>query len=232
VSLILEALKKLDREKQAPQRGVLVVGPSAWPSPREGRLQAGFLGVAVLALAGVAAAVWLARTQRTVAVHAPQGGRAATAPAVSPARPVEPGRPAQAAAPGPGTRSVRRPVAEQRAAAEDGAGGPALAGDAAADDGGRGAAGPAIEPPAPADDAAIPAAPSGGPSSRASAREAPRRPGEFELQAISAQDGRPVAVLNDRLVREGDAFDGVRVLRIGLDEVEIEVGGRRRIVKF
>ena len=55
---------------------------------------------------------------------------------------------------------------------------------------------------------------------------------DFELQAISAQNGHPVAVLNDRLVREGDSFDGVRVLRIGADEVEIEVAGRRRIVKF
>jgi hypothetical protein len=55
---------------------------------------------------------------------------------------------------------------------------------------------------------------------------------DFELQAISAQNGQPVAVLNDRLVREGDSFDGVRVLRIGADEVEIEVAGRRRIVKF
>jgi len=33
-------------------------------------------------------------------------------------------------------------------------------------------------------------------------------------------------------VREGDSFDGVKVLRIGGDEVEIEVGGRRRVVKF
>jgi len=41
-----------------------------------------------------------------------------------------------------------------------------------------------------------------------------------------------VAVLNDQLVREGDTFDGVRVLRIGADEVEIEVAGHRRVVKF
>jgi len=39
-------------------------------------------------------------------------------------------------------------------------------------------------------------------------------------------------VLNDQLVREGDTFDGVRVLRIGADEVEIEVAGHRRVVKF
>jgi hypothetical protein len=54
----------------------------------------------------------------------------------------------------------------------------------------------------------------------------------YQLQAISAQDGHPVAILNDRLVREGDSFDGVKVIRIGADEVEIEVAGRRRVVKF
>ncbi|HZM50158.1 MAG TPA: hypothetical protein VFE68_06690, partial [Vicinamibacteria bacterium] len=65
-------------------------------------------------------------------------------------------------------------------------------------------------------------------------RSAARRPGsaEFELQAISAQNGQPVALLNDRLVHEGDTFDNVKVVRIGVDEVEIEVAGRRRIVKF
>jgi hypothetical protein len=56
--------------------------------------------------------------------------------------------------------------------------------------------------------------------------------GVFQLQAISAQDGHAVAILNDRLVREGDSFDGVKVVRIGADEVEIEVAGHRRVVKF
>jgi hypothetical protein len=52
------------------------------------------------------------------------------------------------------------------------------------------------------------------------------------LNAISRQDGHPVALLNDRLVREGDAFDGVRIVRIGETEVEIEVGGKRRVIGF
>jgi hypothetical protein len=55
---------------------------------------------------------------------------------------------------------------------------------------------------------------------------------ELRLNAISTQDGRPVAILNDRLVREGDAFDGIRVLRIGEAEVEVEVNGRRVVVRF
>jgi hypothetical protein len=41
-----------------------------------------------------------------------------------------------------------------------------------------------------------------------------------------------VALLNDRLVREGDMFAGVRVIRIGEDYVEIEVKGERRTIRF
>jgi hypothetical protein len=73
------------------------------------------------------------------------------------------------------------------------------------------------------------------PPTAAAARGKEPRPGAappYQLQAISAQNGHPVAILNDRLVREGDSFDGVKVLRIGADEVEIEVAGRRRVVKF
>jgi hypothetical protein len=52
------------------------------------------------------------------------------------------------------------------------------------------------------------------------------------LQAISQRDGQPVALLSDRLVREGDSFDGIRVLRIGDEEVEVEVDGERRVIRF
>ncbi len=55
---------------------------------------------------------------------------------------------------------------------------------------------------------------------------------ELRLNAISVKDGHPVAILNDRLVREGDMFDGIRVLRIGDAEVEVEVAGERRTLRF
>jgi hypothetical protein len=55
---------------------------------------------------------------------------------------------------------------------------------------------------------------------------------EFRLNAITTQDGHPVAVLNDRIVREGDSVDGVRIVRIGETEVEIEVKGKRRVLRF
>jgi hypothetical protein len=39
-------------------------------------------------------------------------------------------------------------------------------------------------------------------------------------------------MINDRLVFEGDSFEGVRVLRIGDAEVEVEVHGQRRVLRF
>jgi len=41
------------------------------------------------------------------------------------------------------------------------------------------------------------------------------------LQAIGERDGRPIAVINDRLVREGDVMNGARIIRIGSDHVEV-----------
>jgi hypothetical protein len=55
---------------------------------------------------------------------------------------------------------------------------------------------------------------------------------EFRLNAISTRDGHPVALLNDRLVREGDVIEGVRVLHIGEDFVELDVRGQRKTIRF
>jgi hypothetical protein len=52
------------------------------------------------------------------------------------------------------------------------------------------------------------------------------------LNAISERDGHAVALINDRLVREGDEFDGVKILRIGEAEVEVERAGRRSVIRF
>jgi hypothetical protein len=62
---------------------------------------------------------------------------------------------------------------------------------------------------------------------------APGRPaGDLQLMAISQRDGQPIAIIGDRLVHEGDSFDGFKVLRIGESEVELEVRGRRRVLRF
>jgi hypothetical protein len=86
---------------------------------------------------------------------------------------------------------------------------------------------PAAEsPPAPAPAESISIAPGVVETAPAAA------PDELRLTAISQRDGRPVALINDRLVFEGDSFDGVRVLRIGDVEVEVEVRGLRRVLRF
>jgi len=193
VSLILEALKKLDREKQAPDRGLLVVGPASWPSSRGGRATAAVSAVVggVLAAAGVAAVLWLYGSARPPAAAARPVPAAVPAPAGAPV-------PALPTSAPPTVATERTPPVERAPAATPARGGA-----------------PATVAPAPVK------APKASPASDS-----------FQLQAISARDGQPVAVLNDRLVREGDMFDGVRVVRIGAEEVEIEVAGRRRIVKF
>jgi MSHA biogenesis protein MshK len=83
------------------------------------------------------------------------------------------------------------------------------------------AATPTARVDAPVPQAAPPAAPVTAPPRRA-----------LVLNAISDQRGVPVAVINDRLVREGDAFDGVRVLRIHATEVDVDVDGARRTLRF
>jgi hypothetical protein len=70
------------------------------------------------------------------------------------------------------------------------------------------------------------AAPSPAPANAASPS-----PG-LRLQAISERDGKPIALVNDHLMREGDEFEGVRVLSIRGTEVEVEVQGRRTVLRF
>jgi hypothetical protein len=194
LSLILEALKKLDREKKAPDRGFLVVGAVPWPAPRARAWPPLLLVVA----AGVAAgsALWLAWRARG---HEEAPARAVTSTTMAAAAaPRATAVPVVAAPPStlpPLVESRMRvpltpPAAERRAAEAD--------------------------PPAAAPAAAPAAVPAAG----------------LLLQAISERDGKPIAVLNGRVVHEGDHFDGVTILRIGKDDVEIEVQGHRRILRF
>jgi hypothetical protein len=181
VSLILEALKKLEREKGVPERGFLVLAHLPWA--RSGKAGARLAGLAALALilAGAGFLAWRSRPAPPRAV--------APAPAPTPAAP--------------------------------GAGVPAL---------------PAPTVGLPSSTAALPApasaAPPAAPAPALPLPSPPEATAEFRLNAITVQDGHPVAVLNDRIVREGDSFEGVRVLRIGETEVEIEVRGERRVIRF
>lgn len=197
MSLILEALKKLEREKKTEERGFLVTTRAVWPSPG-GRALATIL--AGLGLAGAGAlGTWLllegSHRPRAAAVPAaPPTATLAAVAAPSPTAPPPIPFPSPATSSWPTPRvasSPPRPGPEPRRAA-------------------------ATRSPVPED------APSPGPSG----------PAELRLEALSQRDGHPIAVVSGHLVREGDRFDNVRVLRIGDAEVEIEVDGQRRVLSF
>ena len=186
MSLILEALKKLDREKGTPERGFLVLAHLQRPLQGKGRAWVLLVaGLGFAAIAGLGFALWRG-----------QGG--GKAPAASGPGPSRPAPPAPIAA--PATSAWTTPISPRTAV------GPARS---------------AVPFPAKVD-----------PTEATPPLRADTPPADLRLNAISHQDGRPVAILNDRLVREGDAFDGIRVLRIGEAEVEVEVGGVRRVIRF
>jgi len=188
VSLILDALKKLEGEKNAREPGVLVVGSVPWGERRRSRLPLALAAAALLALALVGW-WWLHPTPRPAAAApasaspapTPSPGVAGTPTALTPPERLAPSSTASA----PPARQLAVPTLDETAGAS-----------------------------APAAAATRPA------------------PDDLRLNAITRRDGRPVALVNDRLVFEGDSFDGVKVLRIGETEVEVEVRGQRRVLRF
>jgi hypothetical protein len=191
MSLILDALRKLERDKDAREPGVVVVGSVPWGERRSRRSLV--LAIAAAFLVLLAGGWWLVGkvpgppSQRTPPAAAPT-----STPATAPdAPPAVPHSPASAAAAPPATAPPLRPLVLP-------------APDAAAD-------APAEAPPA---------------AGRAASSD------DVRLSAISQRDGRPVALINDRLVFEGDSVDGIKVLRIGEAEVEVEVRGKRRVLRF
>jgi hypothetical protein len=175
MSLILEALRKLEREGGSQgERGFVVLG-SPGSGGRGGLRLALLAAFAALLVGALGASAWHRFSPRP----APPGP-----PAATPVYEVVRTRPTPARAPRTSSPEPT-PVAA--------------------------AGGPEPKDPEPA-----PAAPH------------PR----FRLQAITLRDGRPVAILDGRLVREGDSFEGVRVVRIGDLEIELETPDGRLVVGF
>lgn len=223
MSLILDALRKLDREKRSQVNGIVVIGSA--PLPGWLRVGAPMLLLLVLAFStGLFAALLWLRSPAAAEVEDAAASDAASPEATAgqpapPAAPVaEPGRaaaadPAQAAAPGQGTPAGRTPALAPGPPPQQlpttGAAPWRLASPPPAAAGSASALGPRGTRPAGAPGAAA-----------------------FTLQAISERDGRPVTIINDRMLREGDSFDGARVVRIAPDAVELEVAGRRVVLRF
>ena len=58
-------------------------------------------------------------------------------------------------------------------------------------------------------------------------------PEALVLQAISERDARPIAIISDQLVHEGDLLGRTRIVRIGTESVEVLLGnGRREVIRF
>jgi hypothetical protein len=192
VSLILDALKKLEHEKNAREPGVLVVGSVPWGERRRSHRPLAFASLALVALA-LAGWWWWRRPTPPPPAAASVTPAPTPSPAVaaSPTAPLPPAmREPSSTAAAPPARQLALPTLRETDA-----------------------------PPSP---------PEGAPA----AAEVRKAPDDLRLNAITQRDGRPVALVNDRLVFEGDSFDGVKILRIGEAEVEVEVRGQRRVLRF
>ena len=104
MSLILDALRKLEREKEGRAPGILVVGSVPWGETSRARRFV-LVGVAVVALALAVAVGWLLRpTQATPAAKAPP-------PAAEPTRAARPAATPALPTATPPPRGRRRPPA-------------------------------------------------------------------------------------------------------------------------
>jgi hypothetical protein len=194
VSLILEALKKLEREKKTSERGFLVTTRAAWPASGSHPLAS--LATAAVLLGVGALGTWLVLGG---------SGQPRQAERSAPPSPVTRTEPAAQTSPTALTPVfVPLPTSVSRTYE-------------------------LVTPPSPAPRRLAPT-PAPKPSEEPSPE--PSGPAELRLEALSQRDGHPIAVVSGHLVREGDVFDNVRVLRIGEGEVEIEVDGKRRVLAF
>jgi hypothetical protein len=203
MSLVLEALKKLEREKGRDERGFVVMAATPWPM-RAARRWPLWLGAGVAAAAVAALVLW------RDPLRAP-----AAPPASVPAAVVGP--PADVTATEAGPLSAGRAPTPRRAAAGSDA---EVVKTVPAPPVGVSRAVAGTEPAAETAVPPIRVVPS------------PLPDPALRLQAISERDGQPVAIVNDHLVRIGDEFDGMRVLAIRDTEVDVEIRGRRVTLRF
>lgn len=210
MSLILEALRKLDKDRSAPDRGVVVVGAQAWPATRRPRRG---IGLVLGGLLLVAFGFWLGARPRSAAPPDTTEAKALPLPAGADSRAPDTAlgtTASRVASPGP-VRPREAPPTEPRPVPTRAPGGVEAEGEAA--DTLSSAATAANEP----EESAVTVAPG---------RRLPR------LSAIGRREERPIAIIDDRVMNEGDSFGGVTVIRIDETSVEIETAGRRHSIHF
>ena len=202
MSLILEALRKLERDKPAPERGVVVMTSAGLVDSRPHR--GPWLWLTLGLAAGVAAAaVFMELGRPSTASPAPKRD-----PMSAPTTTLPPAPVTRAAAPMPVSTATPVPRRTQPPAALP------------------------VDTPSPEPEPAPIATPPPAPAAHAAHAATPSPAPALVLQAITVQDGHPVALINDRVLREGDEIDGVRIRRIGETEVEIERDGQHEVLRF
>ena len=223
MSFILDALKKLEREKETRESGVVMVGPVQWGGPERARSGRRLAVSAAALVALVTAATWWLSSRPVAAPTVPETSADAS-PAEPPAAPasMQPapiaarsGRDVRAGHDEPALAERPRTVTAPSPRGLD------LPGDRSEEIGAAPEASIIEDPPVRTEEAPL-----------ATLVPVASPPPKFRLTAISERDGEPIALLNDRLVREGDSFDGLRILSIGEPEIEIEVDGQRQTIGF
>lgn len=211
MSLILEALKKLEREKERSTMPIITAGEAPWSGTRR-RLPVWALGLGALGLVvlGAIGGASLLSDRSSPASQRAQAAAAETVPAPPIAIPslappqasaVTAKRPPSAA---PARPAIVLPTPRLRERTPE----------------------PEPVSPMPRAPAATPRPPAAKPAAPVAAADEPR------LQAISERDGRPIALISDQIYFEGDRIGDIRVIRIGVGEVEIELKKARRTLKF
>lgn len=180
------------------------MGASAWDAGRRLRIVPVVLALAAAGVAGFLFAQWASRPKPLAATSVANVPSASSAPSEAPAPPTVAARTLPPA-------TYAAPYVPPAGSAQ--------------------AAAPAARPrsSAPVEPAAEPRA-----RSAAAPTPAPLAPvvPTFTLQAVTQQDGQPVAIVNGQLVRVGDLVEGARVVRIDADAVELDRDGRRIVIGF
>ena len=217
MSLILEALKKLERDRHTQERGFLVLA-----APAEGVAARSWTWPAAIAAAAAlgGAVLTAALLRQSPAAPSASAVPATVPPAVVPlpaaatgeAQPSRSGSPARVAWPPVKTAVSPRPTAERRQEQ------PRTT--AAAPEAVEGA------------EAEVFAEDPARPEQVAADVPATESTATLRLEAISQRDGEPVAVINGQVVRAGDRVGESTILRIGVAEVEVDSAGIRRVLRF
>jgi len=216
VSLVLEALRRVEKSSASPGTVGVSVSSNRPAARRRGSLFPLLLGLGTGALALFFFTE--PRPERRPVAPAQAPVPAPVAPALAPVvKATMPSPPAPAdeePRPGRGTSSTLPPVGEKSKSEPSRESPPSKEEELRPRD---------LSPARPAEADA---------SARSPDPRAPA-PGALVLQAISERDSRPIAVISDQLVREGDLIAGVRVLSIGADSVEIRLeSGRQETLRF